>query len=605
MQGNNTTYLKTSSTLKHFAVYSQETGRTGEAAVVTAQDMTDTYLPAFEAGIVHGKASGIMCSYNAETYGSGLYGNSTAPGQHGAVPSCGNKGLLTDLARGKWGFEGYVTTDCGAADMFHGYGDGTPFETVRAVLGAGVDTDCGGVTPKWRNTTLLGLMTNTSTSSIITPLIDAALVHLFTVRMRLGQFDAPALQLPWGKYGLEHVDTAPHRALALDAALQGFVLLRNDQCEGLGKGKVGVLPLKPAAKLAVLGPNTHSGYGMPWQLGNYHERATPPGVMQTPCDALIAMAPAGNTQVTCVNNDGCTVGGNASCFSSDSAKAIDAADIVLLFVGLDGSQEAEGHDRESLLLPGTQQAMVDAATTAAAASNTPVVVVVMGGSPVDLSKIKAHPGISSVVWVGYPGQAGGTAIATALYGTKNRWGKLPMTWYDEGFCTAANLSDYRMRPDPTTHYPGRTHRFYTGAPVYPFGHGLSYTKFERALSWAEPAKFGRQVATAAASGDPDRVVASVEVKVANVGDREGDEVVLLFVVPPLAAVALGAPRQQLAAFTRVTLAHGAAATVVLDITQRHLQLLAPGISRVQLQSLPWQVRVNHDSATLDLHILWK
>lgn len=113
----------------------------------------------------------------------------------------------------------------GAADYVggflrsHGY-DASAVSTVHAVLGAGVDTDCGGgTTPLWSNDTLLELMTNASTRETIEPLIDKALRRLFTVRMRLGHFDSPSSQ-PWGNYGLEHVDTAAHRELAMEAALQ-------------------------------------------------------------------------------------------------------------------------------------------------------------------------------------------------------------------------------------------------------------------------------------------------------------------------------------------------------------------------------------------------
>ena len=95
------------STLKHFAAYSQESGRVNDPVVVSARDMEDTYLPAFEAGVKHGHAAGLMCSYNAETFGYASYGNaSVAPGQYSGVPSCANEGLLRDLARGSWGFDG-------------------------------------------------------------------------------------------------------------------------------------------------------------------------------------------------------------------------------------------------------------------------------------------------------------------------------------------------------------------------------------------------------------------------------------------------------------------------------------------------------------------
>merc|ERR1712166_903050 len=115
MQGDQSSgFLKTSACLKHYAAYSEEQGRNSFAAVVTAQDMEDTYLPAFEAGITKGNASGLMCSYNAETYGNGGDFGPGSAAQHGAIPSCANKGLLNDLIRDKWGFDGYVTSDCGA-----------------------------------------------------------------------------------------------------------------------------------------------------------------------------------------------------------------------------------------------------------------------------------------------------------------------------------------------------------------------------------------------------------------------------------------------------------------------------------------------------------
>ena len=547
--------------------------------------------------MAHGAAS----QYNDETFGYGVYGKSTAPPtsppRYTGVPSCANKGLLTDLAREEWGFDGYVTTDCGAADYVggflnrNGYGH-SPADTVHAVLGAGVDTDCGGLgTPAWGNTTLLELMTNESTRALIEPLIDASLARLFTVRMRLGQFDPPSSQ-PWGGYGLERVDTPEHRALAMDAALQGFVLLQNDKA---------ALPLKPGATIAVLGPNSDSAE---WQLGNYHERTTPSGVLVSPCDGLKAVTVGGASAVSCATPHNCSVGGNSSvstCFDSASTQAIGAADVVVLFVGVDGSQEAEGHDKTSLLLPGTQQAMIaDVTAAAAAAGDTPVVVVVMGGSPVDLSAIKTNPSVRAIMWVGYPGQAGGIAIAHALLGSVNKFGKLPMTWYDEGFCKVADLTDYRMRPDVASGYPGRTHRFYTGTPVYKFGTGLSYTSFERSLEWAATRRGGDGQAVVLsidedAGADADRVVASVAVRLRNTGGRAGDEVAMLFVSAPPSAVALGAPKQQLAAFERLSLEAGASATITLAITQRHLSLAALASSGAV--SAGWHVRVNEDEGS--------
>lgn len=150
-----------------------------------------------------------------------------------------------------------------------------------------------------------------------------------------------------------------------------------------------------------------------------------------------------------------------------------------------------------------------------------------------------------------------------------------------------------MRPDKASGYPGRTHRFYTGEPVFKFGDGLSFTAFERTLAWAAPAVV---VLDNGVDGDPDRVVATVEASVTNIGARDGDEVLLLFVVAPPAALAAGAPIQQLAAFERVALRAGETSTIMLQVTQRHVIL--PVASRHgDATRGPWQLRLNQDVAT--------
>lgn len=142
---------------------------------------------------------------------------------------------------------------------------------------------------------------------------------------------------------------------------------------------------------------------------------------------------------------GCTVGGNASCFDATAAAAVRAADAVVVVVGLDGSQEAEGNDRKNLSFPGTQSDLLSAVASAAAESKIPVIVLVMSGGAIDLTAVKADERVGAVAWVGYPGQSGGDAIADALFGITNQWGKLPATWYDDGFCAVAALDDYAMR----------------------------------------------------------------------------------------------------------------------------------------------------------------
>lgn len=146
-----------------------------------------------------------LLSYNAESYGEGIYGAGT---QGGAIPSCANKGILNDLLRKKWGFDGYVTSDCGAVGNVqnqHHYTNSTA-ETVKAVLTAGMDTDCGGFMGSKAMTPLLQ-------DESFKPLVQTALERLFAVQFRLGLAD-PKHKVPWSHYGNEVVNTKAHQALA-------------------------------------------------------------------------------------------------------------------------------------------------------------------------------------------------------------------------------------------------------------------------------------------------------------------------------------------------------------------------------------------------------
>lgn len=372
-------YVRAAACLKHYAAYSEETGRNSFPAVVTAQDMEDTYLPAFEAGVEKGHAVGIMCSYNAETYGYGLLGPGSAE-QHGAIPSCANKYLMNDLARDTWGFDGYVTSDCGAVDNVanaHGYSNG-PLETAAATLAAGMDTDCGSYLSAEKMAPLL------TANATVAALADVALTRLFDVQMRLGFFD-PREQVPWGSYGSEVVDTAEHRALAKQAADESIVLLKNEGA---------TLPWNAAAvtangqkPVAVVGRNAKATENM---LGNYY--GTPPFLI-SPCDGVSTASGA-----TALCDDG-TDGGS----STVSAIAAGKVGAVVLVVGLtseggDSPDEAEGKDRTSLLLPLKQDELIQTVAAAAKAAGLPVAVVVMSGGPVDMSAAKANADVGAIMW---------------------------------------------------------------------------------------------------------------------------------------------------------------------------------------------------------------
>jgi len=358
--------------------------------------MEDTFLPAFQAGVEDGHASSIMCSYNAETYGHGIFGNGT---QQGAIPSCANKGILNDLAREKWGFNGYITSDCGAVANVqndHHYTK-NPQDTVKAVLTAGMDTDCGNFMD---SKTMLGLLDNPD----IAALADTALHNLFMVQFRLGLADPVNVQPEWIHYNESVVDTPAHRALAREAADQSIVLLKNDARS---------LPLTPKTnmRLVVMGREAEATTNM---QGNYYGTAP---FLISPVKGISAY---GNV----ISDDG-----------SDISRAISkvrGADAVVLVVGLrsEGAQpsdEAEGLDRQTLALPHEQDAFVEKVAAAAAKAKIPVIVVVMSGGPLYISAIKVNTNVNAIIWCGYPGQSGGEAIADVIFGKVNPSAKLTMT----------------------------------------------------------------------------------------------------------------------------------------------------------------------------------
>src|SRR5215467_2017435 len=236
LQGDDPKYLKTVSTPKHFAVHSgPETLRHRFDVPVSSHDFADTYTPAFRATITEGHADSVMCAYNSVR----------------GEPACANH-LLFDTLRNKWGFKGYVVSDCWAiSDIHQGHGYVLTLEQASALaVKAGTDLSCG---PEFR------VLPLSVANRLLSPAeVDLAVKHLFEARFRLGMFDPPE-SVPWSKLTLTDNDTPAHRQLALEAARKSIVLLKNER---------NILPLKSSVKtIAVVGPNADS---LPVLLGNYN-----------------------------------------------------------------------------------------------------------------------------------------------------------------------------------------------------------------------------------------------------------------------------------------------------------------------------------------------
>ncbi|XP_057794544.1 probable beta-D-xylosidase 7 [Salvia miltiorrhiza] len=394
-------------------------------AQVTKQDMADTFQPPFRSCIEEGRASGIMCAYNL------LNG----------VPSCAHRHLLTNTARQQWGFQGYIVSDCDAVSLIHqkqNYTD-SHGDAVAAVLRAGMDLNCGSYLAEHTKSAVADGKVSESD-------IDRALHNLFSVRMRLGLFDGDPQKQIYGDLGRNHVCSPDHQQLALEAARDGIVLLKNSH---------NLLPLSKThtRALAVIGPNADDAKTL---VGNY---AGPP------CNAITPLQGLKRYVRKTVFHGGC---------DHDAAVGIArSADYVVLVMGLNQEHESEEMDREDLVLPPEQEGLIK---TVAAAARNPVVLVLICGGAVDVSFARDDPKIGGILWGGYPGEGGGRAVAEIIFGDHNPGGRLLVTWYPQEF-TKTPMSDMRMRPDHKSGYIGRTYRFYKGEKLFEFGYGLSYSNY--------------------------------------------------------------------------------------------------------------------------------
>ncbi|MEW9572717.1 glycoside hydrolase family 3 C-terminal domain-containing protein [Rhodanobacter sp. Si-c] len=667
IQGDDPQHPRAIATPKHFVAHSgPEPGRDSFDAVVPPHDLEDTYLPAFRAAVTVGGAGSVMCSYNA------LDG----------VPMCANAALLDTRLRKDWGFKGYVVSDCDAVGdiaAFHHYKPDDE-QAAAAALRAGTDLDCGH--------TYASVAKAVRQGDLAGSVLDASLVCLFAARYRLGELGGDDT---YAHLGASDIDSGAHRKLALQAARESLVLLKNAH---------DTLPLRSGLRLAVIGPDADT---LETLEANYHGTArapvTPleglrarfgadrvsyaqgapvaagvpvpvpetalrtadgaaglvgeyytnpgfhgaPSAMRTdrvidfdwdrvaPVAGLDAahyavrwrgelVPPGPGDYVLAVHVDRCfdctghdpvrlfvdgkpviADGGSDNSrleahlhfadgrphavrlelvhASRDQGvrlqwlappaaqlaevdRALRKADAVVAFVGLSPDVEGEalqievpgfaGGDRTSLDLPAPQRKLLEHA----AASGKPLVVVLMSGGAVALDWAKQHAAAILAAW--YPGQAGGTAIAQALAGDTNPGGRLPVTFY-RSVRDLPPFASYAMQ--------GRTYRYFRGTPLYPFGYGLSYTRF----AYAAPALS----ASTLKAGDTLQVSAELR----NAGSRAGDEVVQVYLDTPPSPQA---PRHALAGFRRVHLAPGESRRVDFILSARDVSSVdAAGVRTVE------------------------
>ena len=661
MQGEDPKYYRVISTPKHYAVHSgPEPSRHSIDVKVSKHDEEDTYLPAFRAAIAEGKAGSIMCAYNRVN----------------GEPACANRFLLEDQLRGAWKFQGYVVSDCDAiADIFSGHRFTKSMAEAGAVsLKSGMDNECADFfTKATDNSDYVKFLDAVKQRLLSENDIDVALKRLFTARFRLGVFDPPEM-VPYASIPDSEIDSEPHRALALQAARESSVLLKNN----------GILPLSPDVRnIAVVGPlaesirvlhgnysgtashatsalegirrqfaSAHVTYtagmnflrsedlipstalstadGLTGLTGEYFSNPNFEGTPQVvrvdkaidlqrfhPERSSIAPPPgmgdfavrwtgfltpdeSGDYQIGDVGSmnrlwlDGKLIVDDFVLHDPKPTKATlrlekghryaikleygqggtglrlvwlrlladpiptaialaKNADVVVAVVGITSQLEGEemkvdvpgfkGGDRTSLDLPKDEEDLLEALK----AAGKPLVVVLMNGSALSVNWANEHADAILDAW--YAGEEGGTAVAQTLAGVNNPAGRLPVTFY-KGVDQLPDFEDYSMK--------NRTYRYFEGQPLYAFGYGLSYSKFEYSnlkLS-SVTLKAGESL--------------SVDADVRNASQRDGDEVVELYLSFPRSPAA---PLRALRGFTRIHVVAGA-------IQHVHFILDARGLSQV-------------------------
>jgi beta-glucosidase len=526
LQGDDPQYLKVVATPKHLAAHSgPEPERHRFNAQIDERDLRETYLPAFEACLREGKAFAVMGAY------SRLNGEAC----------CASHKLLDEILRREWGFRGYVISDCqGIRDIFESqHLVGSLAEASAMALRAGCDLNCG--------TEYLTLPAALKQGLVSEADIDRAVKRVLEARFRLGMFDPPD-KVPFARIPYSVVDSREHRELSLQAARESIVLLKNDHH---------LLPLSKNLKsIAVVGQNANEVKAL---LGNYYGT---PSLATTP---LVGIRQKVSSSTNVVYAKGCEAVEPPTIATSlgEAVRAARSADVVVVALGLSGDLENEQFeidmdgfywgDRTSLDLPRSQEQLLQAV----AATGKPTVVLLLNGGPLTTAWASVHAGAIVEAW--YPGEEGGTAIADVLFGDYNPGGRLPVTVY-KSVDQLPPFGEYKMA--------GRTYRYFSGEPLYPFGFGLSFSHFAY-----------RHLEAGAQQIRPnENLRVSVEVK--NSGSMGGDEVVELYLTHLSAPVPV--PIRSLAGFSRVYLKPGESKAVNFILTPRMMSVIDANGRRVVL-----------------------
>lgn len=491
--------------IKHFAGYgAAEGGRDYNSTEIPPNQMRDLYLPPFRAGVEAG-AQSVMSAFNAIN----------------GTPATAHRGMLTDILKGEWGFDGFVISDWDSVWELINHGHAAdPADATRKSLNAGLDVEMAGT--MFKET----LADEVAAGRVPMARVDDAVRRVLRVKFRMGLFDRPDAD---PAETAARLFTPEYRALARRAAVESLILLKND----------GILPIrKDVRSIAVIGsladsPQDHMGS---WGANGKTEDAV---------TTLKAIRERAGPGVTVTHAPGCEPGCRGEFAFEAAAATARAADLVVAVLGEPWWLTAEGTSRTRLGLPNRQQELLEAV----AAAGKPVVLVVLAGRPMALTWAAAE--LPAMLYAFSPGTMGGAAIADVLFGDADPAGRLPMTMPR----SVGQIPIYYNhlptgRPATGDHFSSK-YIDEEVTPLFPFGYGLSYASYRY-----DAPRIRQDRLT------PDGTL-QVEVRVTNTSDRPGRELVQLYVRDLVATKSR--PVKELKAFQKLSLAPGETKTVVLEV----------------------------------------
>jgi beta-glucosidase len=503
---------------KHFAAYgAAEGGRDYATTDMSEATLREVYLPPFKAAVDAGVGS-LMSAFNAVN----------------GVPATSNAFLLDTVLRGEWKFNGFVVSDWSAVTEVINHGAASdPSDAALKALTAGVDLDM------WANS-YITLADAVRSGRLPVAVVDRAVRRILRAKFLVGLFDDPYTD---EKRAASIILAPAHRQAARQVAQRSIVLLKNE-------GSLLPLP-KPGRTIAIVGPLAESKTDMlgPWAAEGKPEETV--SVMEG------LRAKLGTTAF--MHASGGAVSKASDEELATAVTAANRADVIVAVLGEDRDMSGEAASRSSLDLPGRQQELLQRLV----ATGKPVVLVVMSGRPLSISWAAEH--VPAIVQGWFLGTEGGHAIADVLFGDVNPSGRLPVTMPR----TVGQVPIYHAmlpsgRPaDPANKFTSKYIDLPLG-PLYPFGHGLTYTKF--AYSNLQVTSCGE-------------ACFRVSADIANTGSRAGTETAQLYINDPVASVSR--PVRQLKGYQRVSLGPGESKRVEFTVDRSALQFWYEGQWRTE------------------------